>query len=534
MSGKSNDELIASFSSDLSAFAFQANCAQKNFLDLYPLVATNDYNVNSSLVNRIEYDAMDLSVSEVKFLTWCCTSKDGPAAKVKRKNSGEEAVEDSKDECSLVNVFPHGKIVIFSPNGQNIVNIIQNKKELLGIYTTGSSIWILDEEKTVKHFTSTSPKPLKTFHLTDGKNEEIKNFQVLQFAQKTWLAVALEDAVYIIDPTKRRPTTVAKLEVFGCTSCRPLDEEHVIIADVEKVSVVNLKQNEVIQSWNIEAKRVAVIDQMVAVLDVEGTLSIFKTGSSKPVSRIQVENCEIIDFKETSTGNIILAWLNVNEPRFEIVTPKQISSTESIIITLPKAEVTQVSTQDLRPAQDSEDSVSGPTAPAKVTKSEQGKLNQQLIDALTGNVQNSTLIDIICIEKWSETNIKELIRTELSHDACNTLYNAIAEFLAKDVWHTNPRLHWWLNWLLILRSTHIEALNSHNKTTKRLKSSLKSCSEAFPVLLSIQGALEMLKAQAKLRHDLAQMTLKEQDPIATETMQENEVLYVNGEGDDFA
>ncbi|AET39935.1 Utp9p Ecym_5160 [Eremothecium cymbalariae DBVPG len=524
---------IACFSPSANQFAFQANGSQKNFVDLYPLDPANNYKVNSSLVNPIDYEANDLDVSEIKILRWCITHASDATSKVKRRggNDAVEEIEGSTEESSLINVFPNGKIVVFSPNGQDIVNIIHNKRDILAVDTIGSSIWLLDDDKTVKHFNCKSTKPLKTFHLTDGKNEVVTSFQTLQLSGILLLALIVEDAIYIIDPSKRRPSTLCKLSIPNCISCKVLDDDHIVVCNSEKIYVVQFRDQTITQEWKFSAERIAVLDGKIVALGSNGGLVLFKLNFPEALCTIRVQKAAIIDYKETHDLNLIIAWLNVNEPKFEIITPEQLSNNSGIILNQSNKTATTTATDTTVPIEPSETNEANKSA-IKVTKSEQNELSQSLIDALVNDSDEHTIIDILSSEKWTESRIKDFIRTQLSSEWCNKIFGIVCSQLKHDVWSSNKALLLMLKWLLTLRSSEIDALQTNNdKSIKKTRAALKSCSDTFPILLSIQGALEMLKAQAKLRQDLTHLSLEEEDPKEGEN--ETDIIYENGEAGDF-
>lgn len=532
-------DLIASFAPGASHFAFQSNGSQKNFVDLYPLDPSNNYKVNSSLVNRIDYESNDLRAADIKFLTWCSGSPEEKSQKIKRKygDNGDDGASNntaSKSENFFVNIFPKGLIVIYSPNGKDIVNIIQNKREILGVDSDMSSLWILDDDKTVKHFKYDAIKPIKTFHLVDGKDEEVSNFQILHFGDVQYLAVITEQVVYIIDPSKRRPTTVANLPVFGCICCEPVDDKNVAVANIESVSIYDIKSGEVVQSWKYEAEKLKVIGDYIFALGVDGSIRVFQQGVESSLSTIKVQGSEIIDFISIDS-NIIISWLNVNEPNFETVTYAQVSSTNVIVFNEtekkppkePKSEPEPELSQEKKPKK-------------KVSKTKQEELSNSLTEAFEGGAPSKKILKILVSENWTEHRIECYVRDELSEQQTNILFDILTKTLTQNAWSTSPNLFQWLKWTLTLRRPVISSLQSeNNKSVKHLRSSLKASNETFPVLLSMQGKLEMLKAQAKLRNELTALSLEDGDVQVDVVNQEqdgddeNKIIYANGEGDDF-
>ncbi|AGO10386.1 AaceriABL069Cp [[Ashbya] aceris (nom. inval.)] len=532
MTASGDTKLLASFSPDATRFAFQANASQKNFIDIYPLDPERNYTVNSSSVNRIDFEATDLNLSDVVFQSWClANSGQDVSTKTKRRRGtggDDEEQEISSTESFLINVFQQGKIVVFSPNGQDIINIIQNKRELLGIDTTGTSLWILDDDKTVKHFTCTSTKPLKTFHLVDGKEDTILDFGLLNFSNVLLIAVTVEDVVYIIDPTKRRPSTVAKLEVPGCMSCKVLDDEHVVVAGANSISVIKFKEQSIIHTWESGAKKIDVVDGNIVALEEHGNISVFNTQNPGELLTVRVENNGIIDFSGIGDGNLVVAWLNVNEPKFEIITSDQLKSGQNIVLQqAPQPLLTNHAPDTNAPEQAAESEK--PTL-KKASKSEQDDTSQALIHALASNLDVKVVTQLLTSNTWSEDRIKEFVHMHVIPARSNELFVIVSQLLASDVWTESSAIRWWFKWLLRLRASHLDALQPRgSKEIKALRANLKASSDSLPILLSMQGALEMLRAQAKLRQELSQVALEDPDDAGDGS----EVTYANGEADDF-
>ncbi|AAS50702.2 ABL069Cp [Eremothecium gossypii ATCC 10895] len=533
MTASEDTKLLASFSPDATRFAFQANASQKNFIDIYPLDPERNYTVNSSSVNRIDFEATDLNLTDVVFQSWCLANsgQDISTKTKRRRGTGEDDEEQelSSTESFLINVFQQGKIVVFSPNGQDILNIIQNKRELLGIDTIGTSLWILDDDKTVKHFTCTSTKPIKTFHLVDGKDEDILDFGLLNFPDVLLISVIVEDIVYIIDPTKRRPSTVAKLEVPGCRTCKVLDDEHVVVAGANSISVIKFKEQSIIHTWELGAKKIDIVDGNIVALGEDGNISVFNAQNPNDVLTVRVENNSIIEFGGIGDRNLVVAWLNVNEPNFEIITSAQLASGQNIVLQqAPQPLLTNHAPDTQVPEQEAAEREKPPSK--KTSKTEQDDTSQALIHALATTLDEKVVTELLISNTWSEDRIKEFVHMHLLPSRSNELFVIVSQLLASDVWAESSAIRWWFKWLLRLRAPHLDALQPRgNKEIKALRANLKASSDSLPILLSMQGALEMLRAQAKLRQELSQVALEDAD----DAEYGSEITYANGEADDF-
>lgn len=539
MINDSTFNMIASFSLYASYFAFQSRNSQNGIMDFYPIEPSNDYKVNSSLVDHFDYDANELIISDIKFSGWCCNAISNLNSRGKRKRS-----EGSSDKFSepvlvpknfFVNVLSDGKIIVYSPSDKSIVNIIQTKRDIVGFDTNGSSLWTLDINKTVNQFDSVSSIPLKTISLDDYCEGEILYFQVLCFTEFIYLAIITDNDILIIDPSNAEPKKIVTLSFPNCVSCSVLDDEHVVLASVETISIVNFRDMKEVNSWDCVIDKIKVISGNILSLDVDGKLSIFVPEKKSAVCSISAQASKILDFNGIGS-DIIIAWLNFNEPKFEIVTSQQISNSEHISFNTNTTNVYN-DIEDME-VNIKDDGVSDTGKRLKkITKTEQDELSQQLLNLLeiTGNSED--LINILVSENWTEDRIKSFVKINLNEKLCETLFNTLSNELINNAWTNNTNIHTWLKWILSLRSSQIGELSSHNnKKVKQLKSSLRISGGAFRTLLSLQGKLDMLKSQVNLRNEFSHITLDESNvsEVTEETNEkENDIVYINGEGEEY-
>lgn len=546
----SNLNLVANFSQDASKFAFQASISQKNTVDIYPLDTRNGYEVNSSLVNHIMYENNDLKASEITFLGWCSDST-GSESRTKRKHGDEEIEEENKEngqENYFINSFPEGQIVVFSSNGKDIVNIFRNKKDLIGIDTEGSNIWILDSEKCVKKLEYNQTKPAKTFHLIDGKDEEITNFEVLKVDDKIYLSLITETVVYIIDPTKRRPITVAKFENFGSLTCKlSVDGKFLIVADIESLKVFDFKTQDLVQSWKVQAEKIKIIEDYIFALIVGGKIVVHRLGESGIINTIKVAQSEAIEFAEVN-GNILVAWLNVNEPNFKLISLDNINGNSEIIINEQsvineESEQEKIEDGEEEKVEEQEEAVPKSPKKTKLVKAEENEMSLGLLAALENKLSENEILDLLTSDRWNEQRIIKFISTKVNTDDILTLlFNIISNELKRNVWNDVDSLTCWMKWLVTQKNIPYQVKHDKNmrKDYKHMKAALKSSSETLPVLLGMQGRLEMLIRQAKLREELANLALEDDSKDVNviengegEGEGEDAISYLNGESDVF-
>ncbi|CAR26387.1 ZYRO0B08514p [Zygosaccharomyces rouxii] len=524
-------DIVASFSRNVTQFAFQANLSQKNAIDIYSLDPSNDYSINSSLVNRVDYEGNDLKASEVFFIGWCTSSEENSTTKTKRTQSDENRV--TKDENFLVNGFPDGKIVVFSSTGKQIVNIIQNKKQILHIDTESEFIWILDSESTVKKLPYTQTKPVKSFQLIDGRDEEITSFRVLPRQKKNvYLALSTKDALFIIDPTNSKPRTVLKLGLTDCKYCQLFYQngEKLVVTTDDRVLVFNVSDGELIQEWNLQVKKLRIFGDVVLALDTQGTISALKIGNDQNLSQIEIPQSQVIDFIPLK-DILLIAWLNVNEPNFKVIPLEKINSGEKIVIDDLQMDT---ETQDLdgKVNHQLDDGNGGPKyEKKKVSRAEQDELSQSLINFLEKS-DSEGVLETISSQNWTEQRIKSFVVFHVNnYETARLIFEVISSNFQREVWNKESSLAEWLRWLLTLRGDSLDSKHM-KKNTKHLRSTLKNSGESLPTLIGIQGRLELLRKQAQLREDLANLNVAEDDDKVETVNHENAAVVGDGEGQD--
>ena len=556
------NNLVATFSQDAGQFAFHSGSAQKNSIDIYPLDASNNYKVNSSLVNNVDYENHDLKASDILYVGWCSDTDENNqnGGRTKRKLDNDEEIKKSRTENFFVNVFNDGQIVTFSTTGKDIINILRNKDEIKAVDTYERHIWTYDSDDCVKKLEYNKTKPVKTFHLIDGKGEEITHFQVLKYQGKNanedgiCLALVTEQKVYIVDPSKRRPTTIATFETFGALSCTFSDDgKYFSVATIDTLTVYDFETKEVVQSWDTQAERIGTVRDLIFALTVDGKISVFKITESETISSIIATNSEVIDFNQID-NDVMIAWLNVNEPNFKLLSVDNILGNKEIILnegveTIEHNvdhQVEEKHTEDVVSKQEKKEKTK------KLSKSEQTGLNVRLVKALSKDndqSDNMSVMSLLSTQSWNEERIISFIETQLITDSLvGSVLNKIVAALEQDVWTENDTLRLWLKWIMLLKNVPNSTMHDKKpkKHMKHLKNSLKTSSESLPILLGIQGRLDLLNKQAELREEFSMLAVDEtaenvaidqgdniENTETTENNDEDNMVYVNGENDVF-
>lgn len=564
-------DTIASFAQDATKFAFQANVSKRNVIDLYPLDPATGYEINSSFVSHLDYENTDFMASDLLFLNWCKSFGNGKQSKRKldEENENEESTNSNTTENFFINGFPNGQVVVYSSNGKDIVNIIKNRQEIIGMDTVDSSIWTLDTNKVVKIHDYNVSKPTKTFTLIDGKNDEISNFQVCKLDKDEILIIIFtEEHIYIIDPSKRRPHTRAQFDLFGGICGQIFSGgKYIAIADVEKLNVYDVETQELVKSWSLKVEKLKIFNNYIFALSADGELNVVHMDQNEIISTIKVSDSEVLDFTQVDNSNdILIAWLNVNEPNFKKFSIENIVSNKEIIINEKSAE------EDKKPIevnQDQQEEIANnieefndaeavpekkiQKKKKKASKQEQNEVVAQLISLIESRGSDADILaNITSVTTWTDSRITRFITNHITTESISTfLLKCIINDLQKHIYQETSILNTWLKWLLVLSNVPNSFKNDkeNKKILKHFKHSLKTSSESLPILLGIQGRLEMLIRQANLREELNNLSIEdEKDATVPENElieegeaqydvegkdEEENITYVNGESDVF-
>ncbi|CCD27181.1 Utp9p NDAI_0J02890 [Naumovozyma dairenensis CBS 421] len=522
-------EPSGSFSPDASRFVIRTITPQKNSVDIYPLDASNGYKINSSLVSHLDYEANDLVGKDVNAYAWCTgmDMNDGDVpSQTKRKMTAENDGEDEENSMRkvsqrgdfLVNIFDDGKIVVFSADGKGIVNIIRFKEKLKGYAIDGPYIWLHDENDCLKKYEYNKAKPIKTFHLIEGKGDvELRLDSTITTNGITYLVLMSKSEVLIIDPTKRRPSTFRKYGIDNPRWCDITNDGKFFIHTIDGTNIFDLETNQMVQNFDDNTCVTKIYDDLLFCLSFENEILVYKLKERNLLCKIIVGAETVLDFKVIGQ-DLLIAWLNVNEPNFKLISLDSIRGNKEIILNeAPKSEQQLVAdgTNGLAEVESkNEEPETQKLIKEKPTKAEQTELSSLLVKELAeSDFRNNTtaVLELVVSEKWSEPKIKSFVTQKLQgQDIILKFTNLIVIELQKTT-DNKEILSLWLKYILLCKRDQLNTSSNKSlkKNLKHLKTSLRISSETLPILLSMQGRLEMLKRQASLRKELSELDLEE-------------------------
>lgn len=558
--------ILAEFAPDGRQLAFQTGINQKNSVDIYPLDESTDFTVTSSLVDTIEYESHDLSLSSVLFHGWCTTdvnvdtgSRPGSA---KRKLDGDAATRNARSENLFVNAFEGGQLVVFSASGKNIINIIKNKHEFLHVDTAGRYIWVLDSEKVVKKFDCLGSKTSKTFTLIDGKDQDIKSFKIVYANEEheaiTKLVIVTEEDLFLIDGSKRRPSTIMNMKISDYHDCvLTADGKKLVIAHGKTVQLFDLDSKASIHEWEYDSRHVSIWNNFVTILTINGELIICDISNTyEKVTTVKIPNYQIMGSVPVGDNKLLVSWLNVNEPNFKVLDAELLFKNNDVIlqeIALSNADTFTAKDSPIQsPACDVKEQAremkNSQKKERRPTVNEELYASKTLLELLDRPVpqQNHKIVEIALSDAWSESKIQAFVSAPFVNKQHGTrLISILSSQLEDNIWDSNPRLSMWIRWFFVVQKVNLKDSKEAKKSIKHIKSALKPSVSALPVLLGMQGRLEMLQKHIELRDDLSQLSVKESENILEKENQYKDqlednskgntdsTLYINGENDEF-
>ena len=141
-----------------------------------------------------------------------------------------------------------------------------------------------------------------------------------------------------------------------------------------------------------------VIDEYVGSLNVDGKITFYTLGENDAICSIDVSGSEAIDFVETGS-NVLIAWLNVNEPNFTKISLDTIKNNKEIILNEGnKQPVEAESNQDkIKEPEVLKEEENEKPLKNKITKTEQNELSENLLKCLETETPEETILDLSLI-----------------------------------------------------------------------------------------------------------------------------------------
>lgn len=138
-----------------------------------------------------------------------------------------------------------------------------------------------------------------------------------------------------------------------------------------------------------------------------------------------------------------------------------------------------------------------------------------------------------CFSNRTEDFIEESIK-RIDTATGVLLLEQIAERIARNPGRA-PQLAVWIKWTLIVHGGYLSRLPNLQKTLGTLHATLANKISMLPRLLTLHGRVEMLKAQIKLRRELNQNSVPEEEEEVESEVEyvEDAELIVDGEADDY-
>ena len=597
----------ALFSKNSHRFALQAP-NNHNYIKIYSIFDDLPQKDALKIKNLYNLDLnQDFGGDEILDMAWCDDDlskiKDLATQKRKRRtSSGSNNLSEKetiKERFQLlvetnhifVCLFKSGALVMYE--NEKIVNMIKLKTEVVAIKIFKNKIYVLDKESMIRIFDTRTKKQLKSFTLIDGKNEDINTFHILKSSVESHedaveLMLATDDFVYIINPNGRRPALIRKIELTGCFDLKHIPEKNMyVILTIDSIILYNYTNEEIEKQWQFEGERLeccynANTDKLyiVSFSLTHNSLFVFDSDYKNWVSNIIVKNSDIVEFQPITTSNakktsdnntrLIVSWLNINEPRFQIfeLGEKHLDKTIIIDNLLPVEEmIIEDKHHNLEDKEKSQKHYEDEETKEKAREAEEkeaelklanssaiekNKRFEELLKAIKKNTadfsSNDVVMKLVINQIWTEELVKEFIISKLDQDEPedekhsekktsknkdkNSLifffYEKLSKHISSNPWQNNKNSCLFIKWILTMTNVFVSKKISPtiNKTNKLLEKNLSQSTDTLSSLLSVQGKLEMLIAQEELRLEMGEL-LSDEDDFENDVIEEDEQSLEN-------
>jgi U3 small nucleolar RNA-associated protein 9 len=549
------------------AESFVANIISKsgrNEVQIYPInksISSSSEIIKETSIVKIELEAEENIVDVVWFESPLDTV-DTPKKRGKRKQVDSDVATPSTNISSTLAVLiENGDILLFSPLQDKIVKRISNETKLSNLTTSpnhpNSIFATVQGSSTIIEISLETNKTVKSVKFK--QDEEIKIAKAIQYkghglgAKPLPMILGSKDA-YFVDIFKAKPLIKAfpseETEQITAIKQSNIHQErfYFIRENHPKFYMYNINQPESLNSYQASTT----IDdlQIISSGDQEIAMAITSDGVQTfnidfvsanvdhlPSGLIKTNNDSIVFSNVLYSGESLTGiWYDLNQPKFVLIDWKFNSIGEIMV-----------------PINYIEKSIENTANPSQISipKSKDIKnlstevLYDQLYTLLTSRDKESEDIDNqvvqICSTNDDSFNIKETIRLFSTSDFSSLLANNLFEIISKEISldpSTNSSLSIWLKWILLAHGGSIAREPTQNENLKNLQNGLISGMKLMPHLSALQGRLQLLKTQAQLRKQMAEMNVDNlqdvnvENEVVSETKEDEKMIYANGENDD--
>ncbi|CCH40471.1 U3 small nucleolar RNA-associated protein [Wickerhamomyces ciferrii] len=516
---------ISSGKFDYSArfYATRTSKLGKNEIHIYPLQHNqkNQLISSSSLISSFEIEYEENFVS----FDWIQQEESAKSNKrSKRRHSLNGSNHESSNTSSyLAASFKQGKILIYSPFKKEVINEfnIEHKNEITALTSSLSNGFWVACGNEILEYTLNDSKP-KNQIILPKSIREITSLNFVHINGQNYMLIGGNKLIiYDLQNDKvLKEFTASKGKNNSINSITIIDE--IIAISRSNSSVIQLyslkdkkELGSIKTSSNISSLK-KIGSSSLGLINNNGVIEIYNDlKASKPSFSIK-SNHEEIGFTEiiSNQDELYISWFDF-EPKFKSI---KINNQQDDIIIDVEHTVKNINkgkkTIEIEDFQNLKADPQLEVREIELAPAIEKQLKQQE-EPLTLLLSNPDLNKI------------KFASSELSPEHAVELFKILKERV-----ELNPSesvvFNNWTKWLLLL---HTDSINS-SVNIKTLTPAISKSLKQLPDLLSLQGRLEMLQSQIKLR---SQLSSAEEAPSVGKNLieqAEESIVYVNGENDE--
>lgn len=530
----SSPTIISSFDPTGSFYAVASTKLSKNRVHVYSLGGSG-----LKSLNKIELDTTE------KIESLCWINQIVPTTKRKRKQSQEAANGKEHDVTSYMAVaFSNGDLLVLSPFHREVVTKIVCE-------STVSDLTSLEKDNSRGEFYGVCQSHILKFQAVENRVLESLPFtqeKSLQFVRpiinkdQSESLLAGSNAIYVIN-RKEEPfrfsiprghynkitNIVQSLKDPDFILCARENDASLFVYSLSKktntgVLKAGSKVGKVYQLLrdNIEYLAITCVDGSVEVFadpfttDSESCLQLKPSDPSFKIHDVCFNGEELM-----------LTFLSDMEPTAQFVAWDDSLSGEIIV--------------DCDNEEEDEDDEMKVASSDERDEEEEGEEEEEeqevyvapevseLASSICESISNVEEVAQVCKQNSSDEEVVRKVVQRINLPASSELVTILGtEFMSQP---QDSNLSVWVKWLILTYGSAFTKSRDHMVLVSSIRSLLDKELENMPKLLSLQGRLELLKAQLQLRKEMRSVSLEEE--AESEVLPNgNSVVYVNGENDE--
>ncbi|KAK6205664.1 uncharacterized protein RJT21DRAFT_17763 [Scheffersomyces amazonensis] len=493
--------------------------------------------IADNYVTKYELDA-DEKIIDVQWIEQTSNEATGKS-KGKKRSVDSSPTKDNASEFPILSVLlDNSKILLFSPHLNQPTGKISPNFSISTItqsYNTEKSLLAFDPENhKVIEYSLNYLQLSRSINIK--KTVDVRSIVAIPNDKKKVLLVS-ENKVYLANLSNSRSPVITEFESienpikevkFSSTSPNKFavlyhNSENIHILDILKPKeLTTISTNSKIESIQVIPGN-SLHKEFLFVIH-ESNIEVFEFEQKQPLLVIKLTNSTIpIKMLYIKDSVLYVVWYKFNNPKFTII-DWDLKSSKNIPINL------QLESENGIDISTSQNIIT--PAGSELKNLPFNQLFSRLRDLLMSKeVDQKSVLDI-CYTNNNEESVKETIQEFSLSDETSlgeSLFSILSDEVSADP-SKSDALAIWLKWLLLsYGGAYSKSIEMFVKV-KNLQQSLDNGMKLMPHLLALQGRLQLLRTQTKLRNETGSKFTD--DSFYGNEQGEESITFANGENDD--